>query len=796
MHHYIQRIEISHPALCVGCSLLSLALGSGVAVGGPIYPQPLNKVGDSPTRIKSVDVNNDGFPDIVTMNKGGNTVSVLIGNGDGTYQDQYGFFAGLGLVDMELADFDEDGDPDLVTLSSQSQEVHIFENPGDGRFTNRMSVDVNEFFDFNDLYDIAIVDVFSDGRPDIVIPIEGMGATLIENIGGLDFATQYYFDQVPGSSCTHLVQLDLDLDGDLDFVGAEVSGGIEIYVNLGGDEYVDLDFVGLGIDIDAILPADFNGDGYPDLLIAPATDELFFNFDECAVLLNDQSGRFDTELYLDAQNEIAGVTATDIDLDGDLDVVVSHRFDTFDGSLSVFLRNENMDPDFEFFDDPYMVMYSGSPQSIVFDDVDLDGDDDLVAAHRNSRAGVLIANGDGTFVLPDQVQSDLTTGDIIAWDVDLDGDDDLVSAASATGELLVGLSNGDGTFADTIRFPAGLETRLVLAADFDGDGYDDALVRNEGTTYSTMLSGGDGTFGAPTDSDLLTSYSILHAVDFDGDGTPDLLGQSGNSVMLHVGDGLGGFGSAAEVLIADDIEQFLIGDVNADGLEDVIVLGRQDEFSRFAQTYLSNGDGTLALGLTQQIGLYAIDAQLGDLDLDGDLDLISLHPASDDARVHINEGNGGFAPPVRFNVSDEPFFMELMDYDHDGDLDLVTLNENHLDVTILKNDGNANFSQKAFFLGYGEERANAIVVGDVDGNGGQDLLFPIGSSFVIYLEQSSGQGGCPVDLNNDGELNFFDVSAFLVAFAAEDPIADFNNDGMFNFFDVGPFLEAFNAGCP
>ena len=55
---------------------------------------------------------------------------------------------------------------------------------------------------------------------------------------------------------------------------------------------------------------------------------------------------------------------------------------------------------------------------------------------------------------------------------------------------------------------------------------------------------------------------------------------------------------------------------------------------------------------------------------------------------------------------------------------------------------------------------------------------------------------CPGDLNGDGMLNFFDVSAFLTAYNAMDPTADFNNDGMFNFFDVSAFLQAYNMGCP
>lgn len=55
---------------------------------------------------------------------------------------------------------------------------------------------------------------------------------------------------------------------------------------------------------------------------------------------------------------------------------------------------------------------------------------------------------------------------------------------------------------------------------------------------------------------------------------------------------------------------------------------------------------------------------------------------------------------------------------------------------------------------------------------------------------------CQVDFNSDGQLNFFDVSTFLNAFTAQEPLADMNNDGDWNFFDVSAFLNAFAAGCP
>ncbi|MBX3322523.1 MAG: hypothetical protein KF757_05990 [Phycisphaeraceae bacterium] len=55
---------------------------------------------------------------------------------------------------------------------------------------------------------------------------------------------------------------------------------------------------------------------------------------------------------------------------------------------------------------------------------------------------------------------------------------------------------------------------------------------------------------------------------------------------------------------------------------------------------------------------------------------------------------------------------------------------------------------------------------------------------------------CLGDFNGDGDVNFFDVQAFLGAFSANHPSADLNNDGLYNFFDVQIFLQAFSDGCP
>ncbi|MDF1810490.1 MAG: GC-type dockerin domain-anchored protein [Phycisphaerales bacterium] len=80
-------------------------------------------------------------------------------------------------------------------------------------------------------------------------------------------------------------------------------------------------------------------------------------------------------------------------------------------------------------------------------------------------------------------------------------------------------------------------------------------------------------------------------------------------------------------------------------------------------------------------------------------------------------------------------------------------------------------------------------------DGGADSLVEGGvDAFRIATELCSN--GCPADMNGDGVLNFFDVSAYLSAFGAQDASADFNGDGVFNFFDVSSFLSAFSDGCP
>ncbi|MBM90948.1 MAG: hypothetical protein CMJ35_04950 [Phycisphaerae bacterium] len=78
---------------------------------------------------------------------------------------------------------------------------------------------------------------------------------------------------------------------------------------------------------------------------------------------------------------------------------------------------------------------------------------------------------------------------------------------------------------------------------------------------------------------------------------------------------------------------------------------------------------------------------------------------------------------------------------------------------------------------------------------GNQIYMAAGAAGLRILSLDGCAGPCPADLNNDTVLNFFDVSAFIVAFTNEEPRADFNSDGELNFFDVSEFIVAFSNGC-
>jgi len=92
------------------------------------------KVGKNPTAIRSADFNHDGFTDLVTSNISANSLSVLLGNGDGSFQTPVSIRVCKQPRNLTIFDFNHDTHDDLAIACSGSNQVAIFVGQGDGTF--------------------------------------------------------------------------------------------------------------------------------------------------------------------------------------------------------------------------------------------------------------------------------------------------------------------------------------------------------------------------------------------------------------------------------------------------------------------------------------------------------------------------------------------------------------------------------------------------------------------------------------------------------------------------------------
>ena len=210
--------------------------------------------------------------------------------------------------------------------------------------------------------------------------------------------------------------------------------------------------------------------------------------------------------------------------------------------------------------------------------------------------------------------------------------------------------------------------------------------------------------------------------------------------------------------------------------------------------YLNDGTGTPDVAPTWTVGPKADDLDKGAAvaDFDGDgVDDVAF--GGDPATMFVNDAFA-FVPAWSSSAPFQgPQDFRAVDVDSDGDADIAEIHFSTGRTHIyLNRDG--VIDREPSWTYDAPEVGTALAFGDINGDTVADLVtgYSGDTSIRVFFAEPPA---CPADLNGDGLLDFFDVSAFLAAFNAGDPSADFNGDGLFDFFDVSAFLDAFNGGC-
>jgi hypothetical protein len=279
-------------------------------------------VGSGPESVAVGDLNRDGIPDLVVANAFSNTVSVLLGNGDGTFQSAISYAVGGTPDSVAVGDFNRDGIPDLAVANFTTSTVSVLLGKGDGSFqpavnyaaaSGPQSVAVGDF-NRDGITDLAVVNFFSD----TVSVLLGNGDGTFGN------PTNFPVGSAPGSVTVG----DFNRDGIPDLaVTSTFSNTVSVLLGKGDGTFANAYTVGPGSA--GVAVGDFNRDGIPDLAVASAGGSTV------SVLLGKGDGTFQSALSYAAGSNPVSVAVGDFNGDGAPDLAVTSLQDN---AVDVFLN--------------------------------------------------------------------------------------------------------------------------------------------------------------------------------------------------------------------------------------------------------------------------------------------------------------------------------------------------------------------------------------------------------------------------------------------------------------------------
>ena len=631
-------------------------------------------------------------------NNGGGawTVSIPSASLDSPYTVAVGDIDGDGDGDILVGQLNNIPLPASPPFPAEAAELLWFANPKNGSHTGWVAYGIL-YFVSDGARKVALADLDGDGDLDVVFAHGGTngGIAWVENDGD---PTDGWGDHHTVSTAPvepfGLAVADLDGDGDLDLVAADSSRNLVTwYENDGTDFWTERT-------IDALLPGatdvavgDIDGDGDPDVVAAGITG------DEITWYANSGSGSgWSPTTVTTTFDGVRSVALVDMDGDGDLDILATAMnagdvawFDNTSGDGSAWVKR-TVDAGFD------------GAFDVAAGDIDGDGDPeifasgfagDTVAYWRNRQSHRRFMNG-ARQTIRDTLADPRS---IAVADVNGDGLQDVVTGLWDGGAVVAYLGFDPATnlwWENSVA--SGLsQVRHVSVADMDGDGDLDILAAAVGSDAIYWWENDGGVLPTWTRHTILTGYGGAHrvvAADFDRDGDMDVAVAGFDAddwSWVENTNGLGTAWTKRTFTPLDGAFDLAVGDLNFDGTPDIVATGYNDGEIRLALNYLPGsplwGGVTVATGLDGPRGI-----ALGDFDKDGDLDIVVV--VRNDNLILWFENDGTGINWTRHNVGSGVFAngvaVRAGDIDGDGDVDIVATNQDGNDVFVWRNNGDGS----------------------------------------------------------------------------------------------------------
>ncbi|MEM1226444.1 MAG: FG-GAP-like repeat-containing protein [Planctomycetota bacterium] len=684
----------------------------------PLFPGRRFASGEVPRSATTGNFNNDGVTDLVTANAGSDDVSVLLGNGDGTFASQQRFAAGASPMSLTTGDFNGDGVTDVVTANAGSDDVSVLLGNGDGTFALQQRFGVGDEPSF-----VTTGDFNGDGVNDLVTANrKSDDVSMLLGNGDGTFASQQHFPA--GADPFSLTTGDFNADGLIDLVTANRFGNnVSVLLGNGDGTFASQQQFPVGDGPLSVTTGDFNADGLTDLVTANALS------DDVSVLLGSGDGTFATQQRFGVANGPRSLTTGDFNTDGLTDLVTTNPNSD---DISVLLGNGD-----GTFASQQRFATGNAASSATTGDFNGDGTTDVVTANAGSDdVSVLLGNEDGTFASQQRYTAGNVASSAAMGDFDADGVIDLVATNANSDDISVLLGDGDGTFASQQRYDAGDGPVSVKTGDFNGDGVTDLVTANQNSDdVSVLLGNGDGTFASQQRFTADEGPFSVTTGDFNGDGVTDLVtaNLNSNDVSVLLGSGDGTFASQQRFAAGDGPVSVKTGDVNGDGVTDLVTANLN---SNDVSVLLGSGDGTFASQQRFSAGEGTFSVTTGDFNADGLIDLVTANRFGNNVSVLLGNGDGTFASQQQFPVGDGPLSVTTGDFNADGLTDLITANRFGDNVSVLLGNGDGTFVSDQRF-GVSDDPV-FVTTGDINADGLTDLVTANFSDSISVLLNQPG----------------------------------------------------------